>query len=385
MLVKLSNYLMIVFIVYGALSCKTTQQATAAGATLDSSIVFLPQEGVYASMRIPALVISKKGTLLTFCEARIHNASDWGEMDLVLRRSMDGGKTWGPYQVIGTRREGGPTGNPAPVVDNNGTIHLLFQRDYATAYYTRSTDDGNTWSEPTEITYAFEKFKTQYNWNVLATGPGHAIQLQNGRLLVPVWLANSKKLTPHRTHSPTCIATVYSDDGGNTWQGGVIAADSSADFKNPNENMAVQLDDGTVMLNVRTGSTVHRRAVLYSADGISNWSAPVYDTTLFDPVCMASIIKVPVSKDGKQHVLVFTNPDSRDIPKNPRRNLVAKLSYDQGKSWTVQKVIEPGAAGYSDLTVGPDGTIYCLYETNRGKDWNYGLMLKKFNLKWLKK
>lgn len=362
-------------IILSLFGCKTTKQS-ATVTNVDSTIVFAPKAGEYASMRIPALVISKKGTLLAFCEGRINNASDWGDMNLLLRRSEDGGKTWGEYQIIAAKKAGEPAGNPAPVVAADGTIHLLYQRDYARAYHTQSTDDGLTWSVAEDITATFDRFKPTYNWKVLATGPGHAIQLKNGRLLASVWLADSDKLQPRRSHGPSAIATIYSDDNGKTWNNGVIAADNTPEFKNPNENMAVQLNDGSVMLNIRTGSPVHRRGILYSPDGISNWSKPVYDTALFDPVCMASIIKVPLKNN--KNALLFINPDSRDIPKNPRRNLVAKLSYDEGKTWPVQKVLAAGAAGYSDVTVAPDGTIYCLYETNDGKDWNYTLMLKRF-------
>jgi sialidase-1 len=372
----------LVAILYVLAGCKTAKQTVSSkDAFIDSSLVYAPKAGEYASMRIPALVISKKGTLLAFCEGRINNASDWGDMNLLLRRSTDGGKTWGPYQVVAAKKTGGPAGNPAPVVADDGTIHLLYQRDYAFAYHTQSTDDGLTWSAAEDITYAFDKIKPQYNWNVLATGPGHAIQLKSGRLLVPVWLAASEKIQPHRSHGPSSIATIYSDDNGKTWNNGAISAYNTPDFKNPNENMAVQLNDGRVMINVRLGSKVNRRGIIYSPDGISNWSVPTYDTALFDPVCMATINKVPLKEGG--NAMIFINPDSRHIEKTPRKNLVVKLSYDEGKTWPVKKVLEPGFAGYSDVAVAPDGTIYCLYETNDGKDWNYSLLLKTFTVGWI--
>lgn len=82
--------------------------------------------------------------------------------------------------------------------------------------------------------------------------------------------------------------------------------------------------------------------------------------------------------------MLFINPDSEDILGHPRKNLTAKLSYDEGQSWPIEKVIDPGASGYSDIAVGPDGIIYVLYETNTiGKGHNYSLVLKRFNLEWL--
>jgi len=361
------------------MGCKT-RQLTTDKAAADSSIVFSPG-GEYASMRIPALVITKKGTLLAFCEGRIGTASDWADMDLLMRSSKDGGHTWTAPIVIAPRKGGQPTSNATPIVDSNGTIHLLYQRDYATAYYTSSSDDGKTWAPAADITYAFEAFKPEYDWKVLAPGPGHSIQLKNGRLLVPVWLSNPEKVTPRRGHAPSCIATIYSDDLGKTWKRGDLIAGNSAEFKNPSETMAIELKDGRVMVNIRNASEAHLRGVSYSNNGIGGWTKPIFDKELFEPVCMGTIIRMK----GKQHSgILFINPDSRDIPNFPRRNLTAKISNDEGQTWPVKKVIDPGPSGYSDVAIGNDGTVYCLYETNLGKDFNYSLVLKRFNPAWFR-
>lgn len=364
----------------GLCGCKTARLPSQQP-LFETSTVFEPVAGRYASMRIPALVATQKGTLLAFAEGRIGTASDWADMDLLMRRSTDGGKTWSDFVVVAPRQGGKPTSNPTPIVDRDGTIHLLYQRDYAHAYYTRSTDDGNTWSEPRDITPVFEQFRQEYGWNVLAPGPGHSIQLKNGRLVVPVWLAASEKLEPHRNHHPSRVATIYSDDRGVTWKRGELLP-NTVEIRNPSEMMAVELQDGRVMLSIRHSKETRRRGISFSSDGASGWSIPTTHDELFDPICMASIIRVP-GKNGKS-ALLFVNPDSRDIPKNPRKNLTAKLSYDEGKTWPVQKVLNSEASGYSDLAIGPDGTIYCLYETNTtGTGWNYSLLLKRFNLAWL--
>ncbi len=360
--------------------CKTTKHV-GSKILFDSTRVFTPS-GAYASMRIPALVMSKKGTLLAFCEGRIGTASDWADMDLLMRRSTDKGKTWEPNVIIAARKDGEPTSNATPIVDKDGTIHLLYQRDYARAYYTFSKDDGKTWSQAADITSAFDAFKPEYDWKVLAPGPGHSIQLKNGRLLVPVWLSNPAKTLPRRSHAPSCIATIYSDDLGKTWKRGEIISDNTPDFKNPSETMAIELKDGRVLVNIRNVTEKHRRGISYSNDGISGWSKPIFDEALFEPVCMATITRLPENLGGG---MLFINPDSRNIDKHPRKNLTAKISNDEGQSWPLKKVIDQGTSGYSDVAIGADGTIYCLYETNAypGRNFNYSLVLKRFNLNWI--
>jgi sialidase-1 len=342
--------------------------------------VFEPQAGAYASMRIPALVVSKKGTLLAFCEGRISSASDWADMDIILKRSFDGGRTWAPEQIVAPKRGNEPTSNATPIVDQDGTIHLLYQRGYAQAFYVKSIDDGKTWSEAVDITAAFEKFKPGYNWKVLAPGPGHSIQLANGRLVVPIWLAESDKLTPHNSHRPSCIATVYSDDHGKTWKNGDIIAINNPDFKNPSETVAVQLHDGRVMLNIRNETTNRRRAISYSADGATGWTAPTFDEELYEPICMASLIKLPIKGKNGKTAMLFVNPDTKNDPKVPRKNLTAKISLDDGQSWSITKVLDAGFAGYSDLAIGKNGEVYCLYESNETVSRNYRIVLRRTSI-----
>jgi sialidase-1 len=362
-------------------SCHPAHKLSATS-VVDGSIVFEP-DAVYTSTRIPALVITPKGTLLAFCEGRIGTASDWADMNLLLRRSTDGGKTWQPVQIIDSNK-GAPVGNPTPIVDNNGTVHLLYQKDYAEAFYTSSDDDGLTWKKTSNITDVFNQFKPEYNWKVLAPGPGHGIQLKNGRLLAAVWLANSSRLLPRRSHGPSCVATIYSDDLGNAWKRGAIVADSSSAIANPNESMPVQLANDSVLLSIRNASSIKRRAFSVCNGGMSGWSKTRFEEELFDPTCMASIIALSSSKKNEKPAILFVNPDSKNIEKHPRQNLTAKLSFDNGYTWPEQKVLNSGASGYSDLAVDTSGTVYCLYETNTiGKGFNYSLVLKKFNRKWL--
>lgn len=361
----------------------------------------------YAHYRIPAIVVSPRGTLMAFAEARKNTGGDWGPIDIVMRRSTDNGTTWDEQRVIahvegeiqqnpvalaqGLAQPGEVTyNNLAPIVDvEGGVIHFLFAVEYARIYYMRSEDDGETFSKPVDVTATFDAFRPEYDWKVVATGPGHGIQLDNGRLLVPVWLSDG---TGGHAHRPSVVATVYSDDQGETWQRGDIVV-RHPELVNPSETLAVQLADGSVMLNIRHESVEHRRAISVSPDGATGWSELRFQPELLEPVCMGSLIRLSTTDNSDKNRLVFVNPDSdepRDLD-NPdgnhkRQNVSVQLSYDEGASWTVKKVLEAGPSGYSDLAVGPDGMIYCFYERGQvvaGQNYTSNLTMARFNLEWL--
>ncbi len=282
--------------------------------------------------------------------------------------------------------------NPVAVADRGGAVHFLYCVDYGRCFYLRSDDDGVSFSKPVEITSTFEQFRKDFDCKVFGVGPGHGVQLRDGRLVVPAWLSPG---TGNNAHHPSVVATIYSDDEGKTWQRGDIVADETDPLTDPNETAVVQLTDGRVMLNMRSESKQNRRAVAFSPDGATKWTRPVFDEQLKEPICMASLCRL--SEKGRQDRdrLLFANPDNLERngkegapgTMRDRKNLTVKLSYDEGKTWPVARVLEPGTSGYSDLAVGPDGTIYCLYECGSidGKDHfaTRALTLARFNLEWL--
>jgi sialidase-1 len=271
--------------------------------------------------------------------------------------------------------------NPLAIVDQkSGAVHFLYCIEYARCFYQRSDDEGETWSAAIEITTAFEEFKKRFPWKVLATGPGHGIQLANGRLLVPVWLSTG---TGGHAHRPSVNATIYSDDHGKTWQAGAIVA-GEFNPDNPSETAVIELSDGRVMLNFRHESLGRGRGVVFSPDGISDWSPVQFDASLPEPVCMASLVRLSRKPESDRNRILFSNPNN-PIDRR-RRNVTVRLSYDEGETWPVGKSIEPAMSGYSDLAVAPDGTIHCLYErgTVTGNQYNIGaLCVASFNLEWL--
>lgn len=357
--------------------------------------LFVGGQGGYELYRIPGIVITSKGTLLAYCEARKSAKSDWGQIDLLSRRSTDGGKTWSDVAPIGklpkdikknqvalAKRLGKADeftmNNPTAIAGSDGTLHLLYCVEYARCFYMRSTDDGVTFSEPVEITDTFQKFQTDYAWKVLATGPAHGIQTKRGRLVVPIWLSTG---TGGHAHRPSAVSTIYSDDNGRSWQRGEIVVQHNAKHINPSETIVTELSDGRVMLNIRSESKEQRRLISISSDGATRWSEPEFDDELFEPICMASIVRF-----DDQH-LIYAYPNSAKPGKQPgrdRKNLTIKVSTDDAATWKWSRVLDPGFSAYSDLAVGRDGTIYCLYESGPGGKAYGALTLARFSLDWAK-
>ncbi len=346
-----------------------------------------------ALYRIPGIVTTTKGTLLAYCEARRHDRADFGEIEVHMRRSTDNGRTWLPPQHVAhrlARIEGNPrkgdagareqtVNNPVAIVnEQTGAIQFLYCVNYARCFSSQSLDDGATWSEPVEITSIFEAFRKSVDWKVIATGPGHGIQLKNGRMVVPVWLAYGGV----GDHHPSVAGTIYSDDGGKTWNAGEVAVPDEGEYGDPNETMITTLSDGRVLLVTRSESKPNRKIVTTSRDGATNWSKPEFHPDLWEPICMASIIALPNSPG----TLIFSNPHSlnfdssgKEVPggRGKRRNLSIKLSRDDGKTWPVSKTLDPGPSAYSDLAILKNGEIVCFYESSNK------LLCSRFDLKWL--
>lgn len=387
--------------------------ARAAEPLLEKTDLFEAGKDGYALYRIPGMVVTTKGSVLVYCEARKDARGDWGPIDILLRRSTDGGKTFSPPQPL-VHLEGdlpmnpvaaaqnldkpgdNTVNNPVAFVDHKtGAIHFLYCLEYMRCFYMRSDDDGLTWTKPVEITETFEKFRPDYDWKVIATGPAHGIQLKTGRLVVPVWISTG---TGGHAHRPSVTSTIYSDDHGKTWQRGEIAVPNNNEWIFPNETVIVELVNGMVVLNVRSESKKHRRIIVQSRDGATKWSKPRYDDALLEPICMGSIIRYSGKPVGDRNRILFANPHNLERldgtaaegKSRDRRNLSIKLSYDECKTWEVGKSLEAGYGAYSDLAVLPDGTALCLYERGRSSDeavkksTSYAyLTLARFNLEWL--
>ena len=328
--------------------------------------------------RIPALTISPKGTLLAFSEARKNSTSDAGDIDLVLRRSFDHGITWEPLQTIANDADL-TCGNPCPIVDpHSGIIFLLITKNRGadteheillgnasprTVWITKSSDDGATWSTPIDISPQVRK----PDWRWYATGPGHGIQLANGRLIAPCDHATGP--SPEDMHSHI----IFSDDGGNAWQiGGILDPKT-------NECTVAERTDGSLYLNMRTFRGTHRRVYATSKDKGITWSPVKEDATLIEPVCQGSSLILPTEKSHNKNRLLFANPASAT---EERKNFTIRLSHDGGKTWPVSKTLWSGPAAYSDLVITADKQIGCLFESGDKNPYET-IQFAKFPLEWL--
>ncbi|MEX2174519.1 MAG: sialidase family protein [Pirellulaceae bacterium] len=343
--------------------------STAAAADLVETAVFTAGSEGYHTFRIPALVVTPQGTLLAICEGRKTGRGDHGDLDLVQKRSTDGGKTWGPLELI--YEEGGDEkvtiGNPCPVVDRDtGVIWLPFNRDNDRVLMTSSSDDGKTWAKPQDIT-ADVKDKT---WNWYAAGPGNGIQLargpHKGRLVIPCdhRVGEATQDDQQGWDSAGRSHVIYSDDHGKTWQRG-----GSTDFA-MNECAVVELTDGTLMLNSRSYRGKACRGISLSKDGGETWQPTTDDPALVESVCQASLIR------HSQGNLVFTNPA---VPKG-RDHMTVRLSEDDGKTWPHSRLVHEGSAAYSSLAELPGGELGLLYERDGYKQ----IAFARFPLSWVK-
>lgn len=349
------------------MNCGQTKNSS--GPLFNKQVIFEASRSGYSGSRCPALVVTKKNSILIFFEARKGNGDDWDSMNLMMLRSIDGGKSWLEPIVIDSSSSG-PVHNATPVADKNGAVHLLYIRDYKRCMYRQSIDDGITWSPPDDITSTFEAFKPEYDWKVIATGPGHGIQLTNGRLICAGWICQPDQRPVGGDHRPSANVTIFSDDHGKTWKRGSIIAGNNSKTVNPSETMLVELSDGRVQANFRNEGAQHQRLLSNSPDGINNWTEPKFSPDLFEPVCQASVLKLNPGQKSGRSVLLFCNPDSRGDPSylyeplgmRARHHLSSKITYDDGVTWVNNRVIEDGLAGYSDMGVDAAGIVYIVYE-----------------------
>ncbi|MFJ9356899.1 exo-alpha-sialidase [Streptomyces mirabilis] len=344
----------------------------ASGASFEQQVLFrASQDPGYACFRIPAVVRSTHGTLLAFAEGRVHDCGDAGDIDIVVKRSTDGGRTWGPLQVV-NEGAGDTHGNPAPIVDRQ-TGRIVLAETYNTGrtdgrgcdvpcdrtpHLQYSDDDGLSWSAPRDLSAEI----LPPNWNSwYATGPVHGIQLTRGRhagrlvfgVNTETW--NGSRVTANNA------ALITSDDGGDHWRIGAsdswpIAEDGTFRQK-PSELTLTERADGSVLVSGREqdGTDLGHRTQTVSRDGGDSFTAPFRDLPgLYAPQVQGSVLRL-----GYRVLLACPGDPDR------RRTMMIRSSYDGGRTWdSVDRgtVVTTDWSGYSDLVAIGGGAMGLLYE-----------------------
>ncbi len=324
----------------------------------------------YVCYRIPTLAISKQGTLLAFIEGRRNSCEDQGDIDIVLKRSADGGKTWSRNITIiddGINR----CQNQCPVILPSGRILLVYcwnpgATGARSVFVTYSDDDGLTWSKGKNITSTVKPA----GWGWYATGPVHGIikeQAPNkGRIIIP---AN------HGLGSNGYSHIIYSDDNGENWSlGGIVP------YEKGNESTVAELSNGDLMLNMRNSDTNsnHYRVVSISKDGGKTFPEYNFDYGLIEPGagCQGALLRHSINATTGKANIIFSNPNHG----TSRKNGTLKLSIDDGKTWSKSFMYADNIddnnwyTGYSDMAVMSNGDIAVLYE--KGFKYSRGIWFR---------
>jgi sialidase-1 len=318
---------------------------------LDPMPIFTPGKEPGRGYRIPAMIALPGDTVLAFSESRINAMSDLLDIHIVMKRSLDGGKTWRPIQIIedvGTHT----VHSPCPVYDQETqTVWLPYCIDYQTLFITNSADAGLSWSEPRDLSQEFALPEETWCHN----GPGNGIQTSEGRLVIPTSLEGAR--------------VIYSDDHGLTWELGEPIGKGG-------EPQIFERVDGTLCANLRSTRGDHRIQAC-SKDGGETWEPWSYNEDLPAAGTQASILRYTTEKTSDRNRVLFSNPGAPY-----RGEFTIRLSYDEGVTWPISKLVYQGAAGYSSLAVLSDHSILALFETGEF-DLRESITLIRFDLAWL--
>ena len=340
--------------------------------------VFVSGTDGYKAYRIPAIIDLPNSELLAFCEGRVNGSEDFGNVDIVMKRSSDKGKTWDPLKVVADN-DSLQAGNPAPVVDAtdpaypDGRVFLFYNTGNKSeseirkghglreVYYQTSTDGGRTWSKAVNITNQVHP-TNESEWRAYANTPGHAMQFYRGRYRGRIYVAANHSVgEPQKNFEDYMSHGFYTDDHGQSFQVG-----ASVHIPGSNEATAADLSDDRLIMNMRNQKGDPRqRIVAFSRDGGQTWDTAYYDKNLPDPICEGTILAV--GSNENRNILAFCN--AADTGR--RNNLTLRISYDEGMTWKWHYLIDRDEessdndnTAYSDIVKLGVDEIGVLYEKN---------------------
>lgn len=351
----------------------------------------------HKSYRIPAVIRLSGGDILAFCEGRVGSAADFGDINIVMKRSSDNGKTWGRMEMIVDAGQL-QAGNPAPVADltdpafPDGRIFLFYNtgnnhegevrkgNGLREVWYVTSNDNGQTWDKPVNITLQVHRpkqtgFNPEYNfpedWRSFANTPGHAMQFREGKYRGRIFVAaNHSAGDPQKEFMDYRAFGYYTDDHGKTFH---ISED--VNLPGSNESTAVELSASRLMMNSRNQrGDIRARIVSLSSDGGVTWDTTYFDRTLPDPVNQGSLLSLRGNK------IAFSNA----ADEKRRDNLTVRISNDEGMTWNKSIVVDKSPDGkamsytaYSDLVRLSEKKTGVLYERDGYKQIVFSIVRRK--------
>lgn len=365
-------------------STAKNSMAAAAQSYITRTVFNGGDEGGYHSFRIPSIIKTKNGTLIAFAEGRKNSSSDWGDIDLVFKRSTDNGLSWGTLgTVVSTGADvwGNPTAVYDPAQGTSGRIWLFMSWNSGTktaisqiahgerkTYTTYSDDNGATWTTPVDRTA--QLLPATFTWDAMGPGVGIVTAINSpGRLIIPAKGRN-----------------IYSDDHGATWAYQRINDGTD-------EGTVVETMDGKWLRNDRPGSTLweqNKRRLLSRGSIGGTYTAFAPNETLLDPKCEGSMLRYNIDSP---HRIFFLNPASTER----RCKMRVRISYDDGASWSVSRRLRDdlsedetcnqGIGGYSSMIKTADYNVAALVEKNEdvssSSTSHKSIELHKFNLSWI--
>jgi sialidase-1 len=339
----------------------------------EEQVLFTSNTGGFGTIRAPALAMTPSGVLIAVAQAQ-QSLADISADKLIMRRSIDLGKSWEPASVIVDFGADTALGATMVVDRARGRVVLAFVRYPAgsteltvlpglfgphvlTNWVTTSDDDGKSWSEPRDITASTKIAE----WKTVAFGPCRGIQMLNGRLYLPAY---------HGPYGSWHGFVAWSDDGGESW---TMGHDTEL---GANETAVVAISETELMLNARgfMGSSV--RKIATSTDAGMTWSPLHDDPTLIEPQgCEASILRYSGLDDGYASIILFSNPATT----LNRFRMTVRMSLDDAKTWKYKHLVYEPSSAYSCLEKLSDGSVALAYEKN-----SYAfIMLSRFSLAWI--